>query len=142
MLAIGTEPSGLRCSYRRSINDGDSLDDLLLVGLGARTVEVTDDGRHTGLVAHGGRQVDGLLGVILGEPVREGDESIRVSPSEPRKTQKRTTRRRATGTGARCTAQCASAEVIGIASSCSPGIQPSSPPILLVLLRRTPKIDS
>lgn len=35
--------------------------------LGTGTVKVTDDGGHTGLVAHGGRQVDGLLGVILGE---------------------------------------------------------------------------
>lgn len=37
--------------------------------LGTRTVQVTDDGSHAGLVAHGGRQVDGLLGVILGEAV-------------------------------------------------------------------------
>lgn len=35
--------------------------------LGAGSVEVTDDGGHAGLVAHGGRQVNGLLGVILGE---------------------------------------------------------------------------
>lgn len=54
-------------TYRRSLNDGNGLDDLLLVHLGTRTVKVTDDGGHTGLVAHGGRQVDGLLGVILGE---------------------------------------------------------------------------
>lgn len=67
MLAIGTEPSGLRCSYRWGINDGDGLDNLLLVRLRAGSVEVTDDGGHAGLVAHGGRQVDGLLGVILGE---------------------------------------------------------------------------
>ena len=32
---------------------------------GSRTVEVTNNVRHTGLVAHDGRQVDGLLGVIL-----------------------------------------------------------------------------
>jgi hypothetical protein len=37
------------------------------VHLGTGTVKVTDDGGHTGLVAHGGSQVDGLLGVILGE---------------------------------------------------------------------------
>lgn len=71
MLAIGTEPSGLRCSYRWGINNGDGLDDLLLVLLRAGSVEVTDDRRHTGLVAHGGCEVDGLLGVILGEPVRQ-----------------------------------------------------------------------
>jgi hypothetical protein len=40
------------------------------VHLGTGTVEVTDDGGHTSLVAHGGSQVDGLLGVILGEAVR------------------------------------------------------------------------
>ena len=67
MLAIGTKPSGLRCSYRWSVNDGDGLDNFLLVRLGARTVEVTDDRSHTGLVAHGGGKVDGLLGVILRE---------------------------------------------------------------------------
>ena len=37
--------------------------------LRAGTVEVANDGGHAGLVAHGGRQVDGLLGVILGEAV-------------------------------------------------------------------------
>jgi hypothetical protein len=67
MLAIGTEPSGLHCSYWWRIHDRDGLYNFLLVRLGAGSVEVTDDGRHTGLVAHGGRQVDGLLGVILGE---------------------------------------------------------------------------
>lgn len=72
MLAIGTnEPSGLRCSYRGSINDGNGLDDLLLVRLGTGTVDVADDSSHTGLVAHSGRQVDGLLGVIFGEAGRK-----------------------------------------------------------------------
>lgn len=37
--------------------------------LGTGSVKITDDGGHTGLVTHGGRQVDGLLGVILGEAV-------------------------------------------------------------------------
>lgn len=67
MLAIGTEPSGLHCSYRWGIDDRNSLDDFLLVRLGTGSVDVTDDGGHASLVAHGGRQVDGLLGVILGE---------------------------------------------------------------------------
>ena len=67
MLAIGTEPSGLRCSYRWGINNGDGLDNFLLVRFRAGSVEITDDGRHTGLVAHGSGEVDGLLGVILGE---------------------------------------------------------------------------
>lgn len=35
--------------------------------LRAGSVEVADNGAHTGLVAHGSREVDGLLGVILGE---------------------------------------------------------------------------
>ena len=67
MLAIGTEPSGLCCKYWWGINDGDRLHDFLLVRLRTRPVEVADDGRHAGLVAHRGRQVDGLLRVILGE---------------------------------------------------------------------------
>jgi hypothetical protein len=56
-------------TYRRGLDDGDGLDDLLLVHLGTGTVKVTDDGGHTGLVAHGGSKVDGLLGVILREAV-------------------------------------------------------------------------
>jgi hypothetical protein len=56
-------------TYRRGLDDGDGLDDLLLVHLGTGTVKVTDNGGHTGLVAHGGSKVDGLLGVILGEAV-------------------------------------------------------------------------
>jgi hypothetical protein len=34
---------------------------------GSRTVKVTDDVGHTGLESHGSGQVDGLLGVVLGE---------------------------------------------------------------------------
>ncbi len=71
MLAIGTKPSGLHCSYRWRIDDRDGLNNFLLVRLRAGSVEVTNDRGHTGLVAHGGRQVDGLLGVILGEAGRE-----------------------------------------------------------------------
>lgn len=56
-------------TYRRGLDDGGGLDNLLLVHLGTRTVKVTDDGGHTGLVAHGGSKVDGLLGIILGEAV-------------------------------------------------------------------------
>lgn len=57
-------------TYRRSLNNSDGLDNLLLVHLGTRTVKVTDNGGHTGLVAHGGGQVDGLLGVIFGEAAK------------------------------------------------------------------------
>lgn len=56
-------------SYRRSFDDCGSLDDLLLVQLRAGAVEVAHDGGHAGLVAHGGSEVDGLLGVILREAV-------------------------------------------------------------------------
>lgn len=62
-------PSGLSCSYWWCIDDRDGLHDLLLVGLRAGSVEVTNDRGHAGLVAHGGGQVHGLLGVILGEAV-------------------------------------------------------------------------
>jgi predicted ABC-type sugar transport system permease subunit len=54
-------------AYRRSLNNGNSLDNLLLVQLRTRSVEIADDGGHTGLVTHGGCEVDRLLGVILGE---------------------------------------------------------------------------
>lgn len=61
--------TGGKKTYRRGLDDGDGLDNLLLVHLGTRTVKVTDDGGHTSLVAHGGSKVDGLLGIILGEAV-------------------------------------------------------------------------
>ena len=56
-----------RETYRRSLDNGNSLDNLLLVHLGTGAVQVTDDRSHTGLVAHGGGEVNRLLGVILGE---------------------------------------------------------------------------
>jgi hypothetical protein len=37
------------------------------VQLRTRSIEVADDCGHASLVAHGSRQVDGLLGVILRE---------------------------------------------------------------------------
>jgi len=66
-LDVANDTNG---NQRRSLDDSGGLNNLLLVHLGTGTVEVTDDGSHTGLVAHGGSQVDGLLGVILGEAVR------------------------------------------------------------------------
>lgn len=51
----------------RGFDDGDSLDNLTLVHLGSRSVEVTNNVGHTGLETHGSGQVDGLLGVVLGE---------------------------------------------------------------------------
>lgn len=56
-------------NHGRGVDNGDSLNNLLLVGLGSGTVEIADNGGHTGLVAHGGGKVDGLLGVILGETI-------------------------------------------------------------------------
>lgn len=47
------------------------------MSLGTRAVEVADDGGHAGLVAHGGGEVDGLLGVILREAVVELAVSFR-----------------------------------------------------------------
>ena len=67
MLAIGTKPSGLHCSYRWCLNNSNSLNNLLLMCFRTRSVEVADDCGHTSLVAHGGSEVDRLLRVILGE---------------------------------------------------------------------------
>jgi hypothetical protein len=75
----------LWASYRRSLNDGDSLNDLLLVQLGTGTVQVTHNGGHTSLVAHGGGQVDGLLGVILREAVQAGQRAVRNFSSNGRR---------------------------------------------------------
>lgn len=88
MLAIGTKPSGLHCSYRWGINDGNRLNNFLLVRLRAGSVEVTNDGGHTSLVAHGGGQVDGLLGVILGEAVESIDQPLSSRIGDAKKAQK------------------------------------------------------
>ena len=54
--------------HRRSLKDGHSLKDLLLVQqLAERTIDITNDVSHTGLVAHEGSQVAGLAGIILRE---------------------------------------------------------------------------
>ena len=67
---------GVGCAYRRSLDDCAGLDNLLLVQLRTRTVKVADDCGHTGLVAHGGRQVDGLLGVILREAGNCSEQAV------------------------------------------------------------------
>jgi len=51
----------------RGLEDGDGLDDLLLVQLGTRFVDITDDMGHTSLVTHETGQVRGLGGIILRE---------------------------------------------------------------------------
>lgn len=56
-------------NHRGGLDDGDGLDDLSLVHLGSRSVKVSDDVGHAGLVTHAGGEVDGLLGVILGKSV-------------------------------------------------------------------------
>lgn len=51
-----------------SVDDGDSLEDLLLVGeLGLGSVDLTDDVGHAGLVAHEGSKMAGVSLVVLGE---------------------------------------------------------------------------
>lgn len=60
--------------HRRSLQDGDSLDGLLLVELGARTLDFTNDVGHTSLVADEGSQVRRKGGVIT----REGSDSAVV----------------------------------------------------------------
>ena len=43
-----------------SLDDGDSLDNFLLVDLGSGLVRLTENVGHTGLVAHEGGEVAGL----------------------------------------------------------------------------------
>merc|ERR1719260_137105 len=53
--------------HGRGLDDGDGLDHLLLVVLGTRTIHLTDNVGHTGLVSHEASQVDLLAGIVLGE---------------------------------------------------------------------------
>lgn len=55
--------------YGWCLNDGNSLNNLLLVHLGAGSIKVAHDGGHAGLVAHGRGQVDWFLWVIFGKAV-------------------------------------------------------------------------
>lgn len=49
------------------LNNGDRVDNLLLVHDGSRAVDSTDNVCHTGLVAHEGGKVAGLGSIVLGE---------------------------------------------------------------------------
>jgi len=49
------------------LDDGDGLDGLLLVQLGAQLVDITNNVSHTSLVANEGSEMDWLGGVILWE---------------------------------------------------------------------------
>ena len=52
---------------RRSVDNGDGLNNLTLVHLGATSVKITDSGGHTSLVTEEGGQTNGLGLVISGE---------------------------------------------------------------------------
>ena len=54
-------------NHRRGFNNCRSLNNLALVELRTRTVKVTNNVGHASLEAHEGGEVNGLLGVILGE---------------------------------------------------------------------------
>lgn len=61
-----------------SLDDGDGLNNLLLVHLASRAIQITDDMGHAGLVAHEGGEVDGLTGIILGEGLDMGTHHART----------------------------------------------------------------
>lgn len=53
--------------HRGRLEDRHGFDDLLLVHLRSRFVDLTNDVGHTGLEADESRQMDRLAGVVLGE---------------------------------------------------------------------------
>ena len=57
----------MKKTYGRSLDHGDGFDDFFLVHLGARAVEISNNGRHAGFVTHCGGKVDWLFGIVLGE---------------------------------------------------------------------------
>lgn len=56
-----------RRTYRWCLNNGDGLNNFLLVHLRTWSIQITHDRSHTGLVPHSRRKVNGFLWVILGE---------------------------------------------------------------------------
>ena len=57
-------------TYRGGLNNCDGFDDFLLVHLRTRPIEVSDDGGHPGLVAHGCCEMNWFLWVILWKAVK------------------------------------------------------------------------
>ena len=72
-------------NHRWGLDNGNGLDDFSLVHLGSGSVKVSDDVGHTGLVTHTGGEVDGLLGVILGESLNSTPVSGSSLPGEESK---------------------------------------------------------
>jgi hypothetical protein len=68
--------------HGRGLDNGDSLDNLSLVHLGSRSVEVSDDVSHTGLVTKSGGEVDRLLGVVLREGLHLSSSSDASLPGK------------------------------------------------------------
>lgn len=66
---MGRKSQKWNISYRRSLNDSDGFDDFFLVHLRTRSIEVSYDGGHTGLVAQGCGKMDRFLWVILRKAV-------------------------------------------------------------------------
>ena len=69
-------------NHGRGLEDGNSLSDLLLVELGARLLNVSEDVSHASLVTHESGEVAGLSLVILGERL---DLTLEVLSSLSRK---------------------------------------------------------
>ena len=60
----------------RSLNDGTSLDNFLLVDLRPGSVDLADDVSHAGLVSHEAGQMNRLGGVILRETLDPASEPL------------------------------------------------------------------
>lgn len=54
-------------NHGRGLEDGDSLNDLLVVELGSNTDDLADDVGHTGLVSNEGGEVRGDILAVTGE---------------------------------------------------------------------------
>lgn len=54
-------------SYGRSFDNGDRFHNFFLVHFRAGSVEISDNGGHTGFVSHGSCEMDGFLRIVLGK---------------------------------------------------------------------------